>query len=103
LKLAIKELNNSIKFYENQRDEHLRFFNSDKFKDNITCKPDFVIESVNKIYDELIDELKQAINILKQSSCLECKGRGYIEYETGVIHDGYIEIMKEPCDCKGER
>lgn len=34
-----------------------------------------------------------------QLGCEECDGKGYFEYETGVVHEGYAEKMQEPCDC----
>lgn len=31
-------------------------------------------------------------------SCSACDGKGYLEYETGVIHEQYVEISKDICD-----
>lgn len=34
--------------------------------------------------------------------CPDCNGEGCFAYETGVNHDGYVEIAYEPCQaCEG--
>jgi hypothetical protein len=40
------------------------------------------------------------VHIIK---CNKCDDSGYFEYETGVVHEGYKDKIKEPCDCTALR
>jgi hypothetical protein len=73
--VEIKELKNLIKYYENQRDEQLRFIQTDKFKGSISEPIDnnvnFVYEHTNSIYNGYISELHLAIAKLEVMNSVE--------------------------------
>lgn len=69
--VAIKELKDVIKRYNNQRNEHVDFFNSDRYKSQILEPVEenakMVIELTNRIYSQHISEIEKAIKILERT------------------------------------
>jgi hypothetical protein len=75
MKRAIASVKQLINYHENRRNEMIEFFNSDKYRKVISEPVDEnikkVIEHTDRIYNELVDELKLAIEVLEKTECHE--------------------------------
>lgn len=73
--VGIKELKSLIRYYTNQRDEQLRFYQTDKFKSALSEPVEenakFVLENTIRIYNEYISELHLAIAKLEVMNSVE--------------------------------
>jgi hypothetical protein len=68
MKQAIEQINLLIHHHEKDLKRHLDFFSSDKYKESVQeGSVETVIEHTERIYGELIEELKQALEILKEN------------------------------------
>jgi hypothetical protein len=69
MRVGIKELNGLIKKYKNDRDMHLEFLNSDRYKSQILEPIEenikFVTDNVKKTYDDYMAEIQKAIDVLE--------------------------------------
>jgi hypothetical protein len=65
---AIIQIKQLIQYHENQRDEYLDFFDTDKYKSQLHQEADtqLVKDHTNKIYADLIHELNRAIAIIEK-------------------------------------
>ena len=75
MRVGIKELNDLIKKYNNEIDEWIEFFNSDKYRNSILEPVEdnikFVIENVKKTYNDYIAEIQKAIDVLEVNDNVE--------------------------------
>lgn len=67
---AINQIQQLVQRYENDKSNWLKFYDSEKFQSTLVEGTDVeaIKNSASSIYDELIDELNQAIEVLRAYS-----------------------------------